>query len=1017
MKPFPFLILVLTAFFTLPATAIPQSPTQDYAVFPAKLFSVFTICFQGDYTWYALGQSDGAVREDTRDGSLRYFGTDDGIPDGTINTVFADSRGVVWFGTGKGVSRWDGFTWTHYSYDSPFQAMDTFDIEEDENGALWFATGNGVRSFDGKKWIVWKNEIPIEGVRRIVIGRNGVKWFGSEKGLSRYDGVKWSTIGPSVFICSVFEDSKGRVWVLYYKNTQEWEKGGRLAVISDGVMSDVPITITFTLSSIGAIGEASDGSMWCGAGREFHVYDGVKWTTVPLGGDRTYQTISCAASAPDGSLWFGGYFNERYIIKNGSLSYAPMETGPVWNYMLSAAVDSRGMKWFGADRGLSRFDGIHWKTFYDRDGLAGNRVNTLATSGEILWCGTDRGLSRYDGASWKTFGVADGLADSAITCLAASRDGSAVWAGTLKGVSRYDGSSWETFTTVDGIPEGRVNALFFDERTGKAYAGTDRGAASFNGNSWTAVTSSPDTVTSILVDSARRLWLGTNKGLLRQDNSVWTLFHQGDGVSNLPDDTITALSEDSFGAVWAGTEHGSVRFDGSSWTVNIKLDKVHSIAADTGGLTWFARDGFNMDGAVIGYTAPSETTTEPLKGTWTLHTNQYGATGFAFAGGNTWAALPSWGGVARIDPISNTINVFTTENGLADNGVSSIASADGGTVWAAAYNGMDDKSWIMRWDGSAWSTFKEGSGNLDRIAADTEGGVWAVSNRPHTAHGAVQRWDTNTGKITLSLPEFGCQAICITPRNKALLSGRWLYSAPDSLWNSPSDYTGLTRIETPYDEKISSVVEDRDGVLWCGGKDYPFGVARFDGVTWKTYTTADGLPSASINSLATDKTGAVWAATNSGATRFDGEKWLTFTPNNSGLKSEIVTKVAVSPEGVVWFGGWDWMTSFEYDRATLFEQAPSRPIPLRIESVFPNPFNASTVIRFSLPVTGRVNLSVYDITGRKVRDLVVGSLPAGDHSVAWNGRDNSGRQASSGVFFARIETGKNATARKMLLLR
>ncbi len=1010
MKPVPLLILTLASLFSIPSPASSRSASDDYAVYPPNSIHIFSISFQGDYTWYALGQYDGAVREDTRDGSLKYFGTNDGIPDRDIYTVFTDSKGSVWFGTRNGVSRWDGSTWMYYSHDSPFQAADTYDIREDGNGVLWFATSFGVRSFDGTKWGVWKTELPA-ATHHVVIGRDGIRWFGTDRGIVRYNGEQWTPVGPSEKVCAVFEDSKGRVWILYFNDrAPEWSSGGHLAVIEGEEVKDAPVVIT---SASGAIAEAPDGSIWCGAGREFHVFDGVAWSTVPLGGDRTYQTISCVASASDGSLWFGGYFNERYRIKNGVLSYIPLETGPVWFDMLSAAVDSRGMKWFGANRGLSRFDGTHWKTFYDRDGLAGNRVNALAVSGDLLWCGTERGISRYDGAAWKTFGIADGLPDSSITCLAAASDGSEVWAGAEKGVSRYDGTSWKTYTSADGLPSDQVTALFLDERGGKVYAGTVAGAASFDGSSWTGVAASPDSVNAILVDSSRRLWIGTSRGVFRQDGSSWTRFYGGDGVSNLPDDTVTALAEDRSGGVWVGTERGSVRFDGSAWTVNLRLDKVRAIAPDSDGRIWIARNGVNMDGAVVGYT-PSEASSGALKGTWTLYSNQHGATSFAFTGSDVWANGQM---VARIDPLSREIRVFTNADGLPVYGISNIASADGSTVWGVAYSGMDETSWITRWDGSAWTTFKTSYGKLDRIAADQKGGIWVVLNVLKNHHGTILRWDVNTGTKTFEAYDFQCKAIHISPRDVAWFSAEALYCAPDSLWASLSSRENLVRVATPHEWKISTMVEDRNGVLWCGGKDQPFGVARFDGSTWKTYTVDDGLPSVTVNALAVDTTGAVWAATPSGAARFDGEKWLTLTPDNSGLKSEIVTTVGVAPDGTIWFGGWDWIASFDYDKGTPVAETPDHPAPLRIGSVFPNPFNASTTIRFSLPSTGRVTLAVYDVTGRKVRDLVEGSLPAGDHSVAWNGRDAFGRQVSSGVYFTRLVFGKNAASRKILFLK
>jgi outer membrane protein assembly factor BamB len=83
----------------------------------------------------------------------------------------------------------------------------------------------------------------------------------------------------------------------------------------------------------------------------------------------------------------------------------------------------------------------------------------------------------------------------------------------------------------------------------------------------------------------------------------------------------------------------------------------------------------------------------------------------------------------------------------------------------------------------------------------------------------------------------------------------------------------------------------------------------------------------------------------------------------------------------------------------------------------PNPFNPSTAISFNLPASGKATLIVYDITGRKVRELVSGMLSAGKNTAVWDGRDDSGRPVSSGVYFSRLTMGKKAVVGKMLLMK
>jgi putative hemolysin len=90
----------------------------------------------------------------------------------------------------------------------------------------------------------------------------------------------------------------------------------------------------------------------------------------------------------------------------------------------------------------------------------------------------------------------------------------------------------------------------------------------------------------------------------------------------------------------------------------------------------------------------------------------------------------------------------------------------------------------------------------------------------------------------------------------------------------------------------------------------------------------------------------------------------------------------------------------------------------RLYANVPNPFNPSTVIRYAIPRPGAVNLSIYDVSGRRVRVLVDSPFQGGgDHSVEWDGRDDSGNAMASGVYFSRLETEERTLTRKMVLAK
>ena len=104
------------------------------------------------------------------------------------------------------------------------------------------------------------------------------------------------------------------------------------------------------------------------------------------------------------------------------------------------------------------------------------------------------------------------------------------------------------------------------------------------------------------------------------------------------------------------------------------------------------------------------------------------------------------------------------------------------------------------------------------------------------------------------------------------------------------------------------------------------------------------------------------------------------------------------------------------NEALAVEQTPAR-LELSLGSPFPNPFNPTVSIPFTVPETGHVALTVYNVQGQVVRRLVDGAREAGTQAVAWDGRDELGRPAASGVYLCRLTTTAGARVRRMLLVR
>jgi parallel beta-helix repeat protein len=109
----------------------------------------------------------------------------------------------------------------------------------------------------------------------------------------------------------------------------------------------------------------------------------------------------------------------------------------------------------------------------------------------------------------------------------------------------------------------------------------------------------------------------------------------------------------------------------------------------------------------------------------------------------------------------------------------------------------------------------------------------------------------------------------------------------------------------------------------------------------------------------------------------------------------------------------------EWGEVALFYNPDHVFLPKSVElsQNYPNPFNPSTTIRFGLPEEGRIRLTVYNMLGQRVAELFNGFARAGFHTVTWQGLNEAGHRATSGVYIYRLETPNGLATRKMLLIK
>ncbi|MCD4830060.1 MAG: T9SS type A sorting domain-containing protein, partial [Candidatus Cloacimonetes bacterium] len=88
-----------------------------------------------------------------------------------------------------------------------------------------------------------------------------------------------------------------------------------------------------------------------------------------------------------------------------------------------------------------------------------------------------------------------------------------------------------------------------------------------------------------------------------------------------------------------------------------------------------------------------------------------------------------------------------------------------------------------------------------------------------------------------------------------------------------------------------------------------------------------------------------------------------------------------------------------------------------LHGCYPNPFNPTTTVRFSLAQPSDVQLDIYNVRGQHVATLVDEHMQAGEHELVWDGQDDNNRASASGIYLLRLDAGGRTATSKALLLK
>jgi hypothetical protein len=290
---------------------------------------------------------------------------------------------------------------------------------------------------------------------------------------------------------------------------------------------------------------------------------------------------------------------------------------------------------------------------------------------------------------------------------------------------------------------------------------------------------------------------------------------------------------------------------------------------------------------------------------------------------------------------------------------------------------------------------------------------------------------------------------CLHAHGDVLFAASW-----DALYRSTNG--GVSWASVPSMPNVQRFVSI-GSVLFAGRYGSGAAVSTDAGLTWTAINA--GLPSGAstfLNDLVS-LDGTVYAAINDGGgvRRWNGSSWVSVglagTIVNELLAVDGVLIAGSALEGVwtsigngAWtplddgyFGGEVYELGTTSDRVVLGSRGhglwslPRSELPAATSVlgdaaatagasrivVAPNPFRPATELRFSVVRTGPVRLTIHDVAGRRVRDLVQARTPAGEHVVRWDGRDARGVAVPAGVYFARLAQAAGSTTEKVVRTR
>lgn len=519
---------------------------------------------------------------------------EDGLPDRLVDTIYQDSQGYMWFGTGTGLSRYDGNRIESFSKHT-HQLTDDYvsDIVEDNLNRLWIGTRNGgvniydpiKNSFQSLENLVTDTSSLFSNRIRALAITNEQLWIGTQNGLNRLDLNNYqleqvslpfndNKNGTTVKVLAFTQDSKNNLWIgtnkglLFFDNNNQ-----KISVVKLG-SGKQPVIKEMLLVNADNLWIASQSGLYHVEISTTEVVHHASLLPDPL--------VTTLTNDRQGNLWVGtlrsGLYKIDQNLKVSSYQFDKSDFQSIRsNNILDVYQDRNGNLWIGSFGG-----GVNW--FNPRSlqfGLlqASSKsvscmnspvvLSSYVDSDESLWIGTMEGLVHYDYAKKqcqifrKDKDNESSLLSDEINAILRDKYG-VLWVATARGLSSFDKESQQFFHADESLPRTRIYQIKLDN-FGSLVVATAQGVfvKEHSSEVFKKVPSQnidffEVMIQNFVIDKQNMIWLATDYGLAQinaeRTNISWFKF----GGTEYSKPFIRAVDIDADDHLWLTIENVGV---------------------------------------------------------------------------------------------------------------------------------------------------------------------------------------------------------------------------------------------------------------------------------------------------------------------------------------------------------------------------------------------------------------------------------------------------------------------------